>query len=993
MIQQKHIAEKNRWPAQREILKHAAYVSGFLKECAGIHSQIEGWNGELQTLPEKLFQQHNHMPNIAQYHKKNMANVEEAVNDALRRTEKIIDSISNMNLVMHNNEPAIDAVMKMGNKLRKLEDNVMKVARRISEHFQWKKIVDRIGQEADDLTKKVNILTEELRMMPCLAFNASEVDEQNLNHMELRDKISVMKEIVLTFELNVKHREQEIIAIDLIQQLKERLEIVKMNFAHLIHLFESRIKLINFASQYYKCLASAIPAIESIEKTYNHDTSEQCVSEQKEELSRRLDLIRNEIQSYKAQRVKFVNALNYAQRCADQFNNRLRRFEDNQIHRPNRLTQERCQMLQTQVNACIEEIGSRQTHLLQLWAKRNEKMLACEESCLLEILAKQITDYFETKTAELQQKFPQKQIATLSKLPSSEVESLMEFVLGFERSYKSELKKINQLNVRMKDFYEHIRTSYHFEFVEQAVKRVEEQSKRFEELLRNYHQKCTTALGKTNAEIMSQNASVNRQSDGSLEERISQQSRESNEFTIKDEAARKLKEPMKELLATERDYINNLQKCIDVYLRAYRMSEQSAPQALRCKERELFGNVEDLYQFHSNQFIEALNTYEQTPELVYCCFGTYFERLKDLYVEYLLNRAENSSLIDPPDVTQYFNAIQQRYNLEQHHSLQSMLIKPFQRITHYKLILEKLMEHSTESRKDIKLALDKIFSILREANDRDHLNKLEAADELRIGDFVMTETFVVSEPKRYFGRDKERQVFLFESNIVFAKKEELPSKKFRYLCKYRYLLSDIHIVEHVEGGDQTKFGLRKGNLTQSDNTTILKASSEESRRQWLIKIRELILEMPIKVQAESSENGSMLSYYNGSLESVKKLSIQESNRVSTSSSESNAIKQTSSNGTDPSTQVEMRRPRNLLQNQSFAPLQNGITLSNDNFLLPLDENHYENLMPELSTETPTSSIANHKRSTVSSTASSDIDLPPAMQQLPEISVVETKVDK
>lgn len=148
----------------------------------------------------------------------------------------------------------------------------------------------------------------------------------------------------------------------------------------------------------------------------------------------------------------------------------------------------------------------------------------------------------------------------------------------------------------------------------------------------------------------------------------------------------------------------------------------------------------------------------------------------------------------------------------------------------------------------------------------------------------------------------------------------------------------------MEGGDQTKFGLRKGNLTQSDNTTILKASSEESRRQWLIKIRELILEMPIKVQAESSENGSMLSYYNGSLESVKKLSIQEGNRVSTSSSESNAIKQTSSNGTDPSAQVEMRRPRNLLQNQSFAPLQNGITLSNDNFLLPLDENHYENLV-------------------------------------------------
>lgn len=152
-------------------------------------------------------------------------------------------------------------------------------------------------------------------------------------------------------------------------------------------------------------------------------------------------------------------------------------------------------------------------------------------------------------------------------------------------------------------------------------------------------------------------------------------------------------------------------------------------------------------------------------------------------------------------------------------------------------------------------------------------------------------------------------------------------------------MSDIHIVEHIEG-DPTKFGLRKGNLPQGDNTTILKASSEENRRQWVMKIRELILEMPIKVQAEGSENGSMLSYYNGSVESMKKLSMQENNRISSSSTESNAIKQTSSNGND--AHVEMRRPRNLLQHQNFAPMQ--ITLSNDNFLLPLDENHYENLV-------------------------------------------------
>lgn len=53
----------------------------------------------------------------------------------------------------------------------------------------------------------------------------------------------------------------------------------------------------------------------------------------------------------------------------------------------------------------------------------------------------------------------------------------------------------------------------------------------------------------------------------------------------------------------------------------------------------------------------------------------------------------------------------------------------------------------------------------------------------------MQDAFLVSEPKRYFKREKEQQVFLFESNIVFTKKEELPSKKVRYVFKDRLLVN------------------------------------------------------------------------------------------------------------------------------------------------------------------------------------------------------------
>lgn len=68
-----------------------------------------------------------------------------------------------------------------------------------------------------------------------------------------------------------------------------------------------------------------------------------------------------------------------------------------------------------------------------------------------------------------------------------------------------------------------------------------------------------------------------------------------------------------------------------------------------------------------------------------------------------------------------------RYKLEQNHSLQSMLIKPIQRITRYPLLLSQLMVHSSEKRQ-MQLAYEKMLSITREANDRVHLKNFEESD-------------------------------------------------------------------------------------------------------------------------------------------------------------------------------------------------------------------------------------------------------------------------
>lgn len=106
----------------------------------------------------------------------------------------------------------------------------------------------------------------------------------------------------------------------------------------------------------------------------------------------------------------------------------------------------------------------------------------------------------------------------------------------------------------------------------------------------------------------------------------------------------------------------------------------------------------------------------------------------------------------------------------------------------------------------------------------------------------MSDTFTVFEPKRYFKRDREFHVFLFESNLILCKKEELPTKKVRYIYKNHIMLCEVHIVEHVEG-DNTKFGLRRGSLPNTDNTTIFKSKDEPNRILWVKTLREMMHDM------------------------------------------------------------------------------------------------------------------------------------------------------
>ena len=68
---------------------------------------------------------------------------------------------------------------------------------------------------------------------------------------------------------------------------------------------------------------------------------------------------------------------------------------------------------------------------------------------------------------------------------------------------------------------------------------------------------------------------------------------------------------MQEMIQTESDYIRSLQLVIENYMPE--MSKDSVPQPLRGKRNIIFGNIEKIYEFHSQYFQAELQQCENNP--------------------------------------------------------------------------------------------------------------------------------------------------------------------------------------------------------------------------------------------------------------------------------------------------------------------------------------------------------------------------------------------
>ncbi|TNN04436.1 hypothetical protein fugu_001465, partial [Takifugu bimaculatus] len=307
----------------------------------------------------------------------------------------------------------------------------------------------------------------------------------------------------------------------------------------------------------------------------------------------------------------------------------------------------------------------------------------------------------------------------------------------------------------------------------------------------------------------------------------------------KRKSARKKEFIMAELLQTEKTYVRDLQECLETYLWEMTNGVEEIPPGIVNKEHIIFGNMQDIYDFHNNIFLKELINYEQLPEDVGHCFVTWADKFH-IYVDYCKNKPDSSQLILEQAGT-FFDDIQQRRGLA--NSISSYLIKPVQRITKYQLLLKELLSCCEEGKGEIKDGLEVMLGVPKRANDAMHLAMLEGFEEnLEVqGELILQDSFQVWDPRSLIRKGRDRHLFLFEFSLVFSKEIKDSAGRTKYQYKNRLLTSELGVTEHIEG-DPCKFALWAGRTPSSDNKTVLKATSMEAKQEWIKNIREVIQE-------------------------------------------------------------------------------------------------------------------------------------------------------
>ncbi|XP_029112845.1 kalirin-like isoform X1 [Scleropages formosus] len=611
-------------------------------------------------------------------------------------------------------------------------------------------------------------------------------------------------------------------------------EKVALHWQQLMLKMEDRLKLVNASVAFYKTSEQVCSVLESLEQEYRRD-EDWCGGHDKLGPNAETDHVIPLISKHLEQKEAFLKACTLARRNAEVF---LKYIHRNNVSMPGAAGHTRGP--EQQVKAILNELLQRENRVLHFWTMKKRRLDQCQQYVVFERSAKQALDWIQ-ETGEY--------YLSTHTSPGETIERTQELLKEYEdfRVLAKQTKEKVKLLIQLADSFVE-KGHVHVTELKKWVTVVDKRYRDFSLRMGRYRSTLEKALGICSEDNKDLELDIIPASLTDPEVKLRDPNHEVNEEKRK--SARKKEFIMAELLQTEKAYVRDLHECLETYLWEMTSGVEEIPPGIVNKEHVIFGNIQEIYDFHNNIFLKELVNYEQLPEDVGHCFVTWADKF-NMYVTYCKNKPDSSQLILEHAGT-FFDEIQQRHGLA--NSISSYLIKPVQRITKYQLLLKELLTCCEEGKGEIKDGLEVMLSVPKRANDAMHVSMLEGFDEnLDVqGELILQDTFQVWDPKSLIRKGRDRHLFLFEISLVFSKEIKDSAGRTKYVYKNKLLTSELGVTEHIEG-DPCKFALWAGRTPSSDNKTVLKASNIEVKQEWIKNIREVIQERIIHLKGALKE--------------------------------------------------------------------------------------------------------------------------------------------
>ncbi|XP_055920856.1 uncharacterized protein LOC129952343 isoform X2 [Eupeodes corollae] len=313
---------------------------------------------------------------------------------------------------------------------------------------------------------------------------------------------------------------------------------------------------------------------------------------------------------------------------------------------------------------------------------------------------------------------------------------------------------------------------------------------------------------------------------------------------------------LSELLETERIYVTEMSSILKGYCDQMQSEElmHLVPASLQGKEDILFGNLHELYTFHSEIFLKDLENCISTTELVALCFVQRRDTFYRLYSFYCQNIPRSERLRETlVDTHLFLQECQKR--LGHKLPLAAYLLKPVQRITKYQLLLKDLLRFSDSGSctKELQKALDCMLIVLKCVNDSMHQIAITGfpSDLSQQGELLLQDSFQVwTESKKDIRlriKPQQRHIFLYQKSMLFCKQtSKTGHNKSTYQFKHYVKMSQIGLTESVKG-DPKRFEVW---LQGRQEVHTLQAPTIDVKNKWVAEVKRVLLNQLEELKGE-----------------------------------------------------------------------------------------------------------------------------------------------